>query len=49
MASSKPVERFFRADFARLEPYAPVKPLDVLAAEIGVRVDELVAVSAVYP
>ena len=30
--------RFFRKDFKLLDPYAPVKPLDVLAEEIGVSV-----------
>jgi hypothetical protein len=33
-------------DFADLEPYAPVKPLDVLAAEIGVPEEELAKLDA---
>ena len=38
--------RFFRRDFSSLEPYSPVKPLDVLAEEIGVAVSELVKLDA---
>jgi hypothetical protein len=33
-------------DFTSLDPYAPVKPLDVLAEEIGVKVEELVKLDA---
>jgi histidinol-phosphate aminotransferase len=33
-------------DFSELDPYAPVKPLEVLAEEIGCRVDELVKLDA---
>lgn len=33
-------------DYATLDPYAPVKPLDVLAEEIGVKVEELVKLDA---
>ncbi|MCC7364998.1 MAG: histidinol-phosphate transaminase [Dehalococcoidia bacterium] len=40
------VRRYFRADFDDLEEYVPVKPLDVLAAEIGVPVGELVKLDA---
>jgi histidinol-phosphate aminotransferase len=43
---SASITRYFRSDFARLDEYAPVKPLDVLAAEIGVRVEELVKLDA---
>lgn len=38
--------RYLRADFDDLEEYAPVKPLDVLAAEIGVPIDRLVKLDA---
>lgn len=38
--------RFVRADWDELEPYHPVKPLDVLAAEIGLPVDRLVKLDA---
>ncbi len=38
--------RFLRPDFDELEEYVPVKPLDVLAAEIGVRVSDLVKLDA---
>src|SRR5262249_34973120 len=40
------VRRFFRPDFAELEEYVPVKPLEVLAAEIGVPVGALVKLDA---
>lgn len=40
------VLRFLRPDFAELEAYTPVKPLDVLAEEIGVSVDRLVKLDA---
>lgn len=33
-------------DFASLSPYSPVKPLDVLAEEIGVAVADLVKLDA---
>ena len=33
-------------DFALLDPYSPVKPLDVLAAEIGVAIEDLVKLDA---
>jgi hypothetical protein len=33
-------------DYASLDPYAPVKPLDVLAEEIGVKVEDLVKLDA---
>jgi len=33
-------------DFADLEPYTPVKPLDVLAMEIGVPVEDLAKLDA---
>ncbi|OAI41983.1 hypothetical protein AYO38_03385 [bacterium SCGC AG-212-C10] len=45
MAANDPL-RFLRADFADLEAYTPVKPLDVLAREIGVPVDRLVKLDA---
>jgi histidinol-phosphate aminotransferase len=35
-----------RADWDTLEPYVPVKPLDVLAAEIGLPVERLVKLDA---
>ncbi len=38
--------RFVRPDFDLLDAYTPVKPLDVLAAEIGVPVGELVKLDA---
>lgn len=38
--------RYFRPDFDELEAYTPVKPLDVLAAEIGLPVGELVKLDA---
>ncbi len=40
------VLRFLRPDFAELEEYKPVKPLDVLAHEIGIPVDRLVKLDA---
>ena len=40
------VLRFLRADFADLEEYTPVKPLDVLAEEIGISVERLVKLDA---
>lgn len=40
------VRRFFRPDFDELEAYVPVKPLDVLAEEIGVPVSRLVKLDA---
>ena len=40
------VRRFFRPDFDELEEYVPVKPLDVLAEEIGVPVSQLVKLDA---
>ena len=33
-------------DFGALEPYSPVKPLEVLAAEIGVSIENLVKLDA---
>ncbi len=38
--------RYLRADFDELEEYTPVKPLDVLAAEIGVPIERLVKLDA---
>ncbi len=38
--------RFVRSDFDELEAYTPVKPLDVLAREIGVAVDQIVKLDA---
>ena len=38
--------RYFRADFEDLEAYTPVKPLDVLAAEIGLPIEQLVKLDA---
>ena len=40
------VRRFFRPDFEELEEYVPVKPLEVLAEEIGVPVGALVKLDA---
>ena len=37
---------FVRADFAKLDTYTPVKPLHVLAEEIGVPVEKLVKLDA---
>ena len=38
--------RLVRADFADLEEYKAVQPLDVLAAELGIAIDELVKLDA---
>ncbi|MSQ29512.1 MAG: histidinol-phosphate transaminase [Dehalococcoidia bacterium] len=38
--------RFLRPDFCQLEEYTPVKPLDVLAAELNLKVDRLVKLDA---
>ncbi len=38
--------RYFRPDFEDLEAYTPVMPLDVLAAEIGLPIDQLVKLDA---
>jgi histidinol-phosphate aminotransferase len=48
MASSMPLcpSKFFRADFSNLEAYSPIKPLDVLAAELGLSVESLVKLDA---
>jgi histidinol-phosphate aminotransferase len=40
------VRRFLRDDIAALEEYEPVKPLDVLAEEIGVPIGQLVKLDA---
>jgi histidinol-phosphate aminotransferase len=40
------LRQLIRPDFDELEEYVPVKPLDVLAAEIGVPVDRLVKLDA---
>lgn len=40
------IRSFLRADWDRVEEYHPVKPLDVLAAEIGVAVADLVKLDA---
>jgi histidinol-phosphate aminotransferase len=40
------IRDLLRADWDALEPYTPVKPLDVLAAEIGVAVEQLVKLDA---
>lgn len=40
------VSKLFRKDFKSLDPYHPVKPLEVLAEEIGVPVDKLVKLDA---
>jgi histidinol-phosphate aminotransferase len=40
------IRRFLRPDFDELEEYVPVKPLDVLAAEIGVPVAQIVKLDA---
>jgi histidinol-phosphate aminotransferase len=40
------IRRFLRPDLDELEEYVPVKPLDVLAAEIGVPVGQLVKLDA---
>lgn len=41
-----PTARFVRSDFDRLPTYTPVSPLDVLAEEIGVAVEDLVKLDA---
>lgn len=33
-------------DYKSLDPYAPVKPLDVLAEEIGCKIEDLVKLDA---
>jgi histidinol-phosphate aminotransferase len=38
--------RHFRTDFNNLEIYSPIKPLDVLAAELGLSIDSLVKLDA---
>ena len=40
------LKRFLRPDWDDLEPYTPVKPLDVLAAEIGLPVGDIVKLDA---
>ncbi|MEO9254189.1 MAG: histidinol-phosphate transaminase [Tepidiformaceae bacterium] len=40
------LRRFFRPDFDELEAYVPVKPLDILAEEIGVPVSAIVKLDA---
>jgi hypothetical protein len=40
------VTSLFRKDFLNLDPYAPVKPLEVLAEEIGLPVAALVKLDA---
>jgi histidinol-phosphate aminotransferase len=40
------VSALFRSDYSKLDPYTPVKPLDVLAEEIGVPVERLVKLDA---
>jgi histidinol-phosphate aminotransferase len=40
------IRTLLRDDWDDLEPYVPVKPLDVLAAEIGVPVDRIVKLDA---
>ena len=40
------IRRYLRPDFRELEEYTPVKPLDVLAREIGLPVSELVKLDA---
>ena len=40
------VTKLFRKDFNNLDPYHPVKPLEVLAEEIGVPVEKLVKLDA---
>ena len=41
-----PTSQFVRADFDSLPPYTPVKPLDVLAKEIGIPMEKLVKLDA---
>jgi histidinol-phosphate aminotransferase len=38
--------RFIRPDFAGFEPYTPVQPLDVLAREIGLPIEQLAKLDA---
>lgn len=40
------VHRYFRPDFGELEAYVPVQPLEVLAAEIGLPIAQLVKLDA---
>ena len=40
------IRRHLRSDWDELEPYTPVKPLDVLAREIGVPVSRIVKLDA---
>jgi histidinol-phosphate aminotransferase len=40
------ISTLFRRDFSKLDPYAPVKPLEVLAEEIGVPIAQLVKLDA---
>ncbi|MBI2767560.1 MAG: histidinol-phosphate transaminase [Chloroflexi bacterium] len=40
------ITRYLRPDFEDLEPYTPVQPLDVLAAEIGIPESDLVKLDA---
>uniref|UniRef100_A0A7S3PMG0 Imidazoleglycerol-phosphate dehydratase n=1 Tax=Aplanochytrium stocchinoi TaxID=215587 RepID=A0A7S3PMG0_9STRA len=44
--ANDPTLAFVREDFLQLPQYSPVKPLDVLAAEIGVSIPELVKLDA---
>ena len=45
-ASAALARRHFRADFAALEQYSPIKPLEVLAQELGLAVADLVKLDA---
>jgi histidinol-phosphate aminotransferase len=46
MESTSSIRKYFRSDFSSLEAYSPIKPLDVLAAELGLSVDSLVKLDA---
>ena len=41
-----PISRLIRPDIAALEPYTPILPLDVLAAQLGLPVERLVKLDA---
>lgn len=46
MTSSFIIDRYLRPDLKHLELYTPIKPLEVLADEIGIPVDQLVKLDA---
>eukprot|EP01127_Copromyxa_protea_P006414 TRINITY_DN1626_c0_g1_i1.p1 TRINITY_DN1626_c0_g1~~TRINITY_DN1626_c0_g1_i1.p1 ORF type:complete len:1471 (-),score=377.24 TRINITY_DN1626_c0_g1_i1:62-4474(-) len=40
------VRRYIRPDFESIPPYTPIKPLEVVAAEVGLKVEDLVKIDA---